>query len=130
MIRVDCGEMTVDDQLALAAAISDGLSGRGVALIKDDGIVLDAMTGSIEADAVSALVRVFVSRRKEPQYYSVESKGDEILVHTPDPLARSRGSKDAGQMLPDNLLKCPYASCGFVTPYPEVMRNHVLIHGI
>ena len=129
MISVDCSEMSLDDQLALGSAISEGLGGRGVAMVKDDKLVIDAMS-SVAPGEVADVVRGFVSKRKDARYYSVELDGDDVRVHTPDPLARSRGRKDPGQILPPNLLKCPFASCGFVTPYPEVMRNHVLLHGL
>jgi hypothetical protein len=130
VIQVECKEMTLDDQLAMAAAISDGLEGRGVALVKDDKIVLDSMENKISTDEVLSIVKAFVSKRKDSQHYSVYSKGDDIVVHTPDPLVRSRGRKDSGQWLPDNLLKCPWSGCGFVTPYPELYNIHVRSHGI
>jgi len=130
LIQVDCSEMTLDDQLALAAAISDGLEGRAVALVKDDKIVLDTMANTISTGEVLKIVMGFVSRRKDPQHYSIDSNGDDIVVHTPDPLARSRGRKDSGQWLPDNLLKCPWSGCGFVTPYQELYAIHVRSHGL
>ena len=119
--------MDVDEQIALASAISDGLGGKAVALVKDTKIVLDALSGKVLAGDVLALVRGFVSKRKEAQLYSVEQVGDEIIVHTPDPLARSRGRRDTGQLLPPNLLKCPF--CSFVTPYQELYFIHVRAHG-
>ena len=130
MIQVECKEMTLDDQLALAASISDGLEGRAIALVKDDKIVLDTMANTVTTDEVLDIVRAFVSRRKDSQHYFVDLNGDDILVHTPDPLARSRGRKDSGQWLPDNLLKCPWSGCGFVTPYQELYAIHVRSHGI
>ena len=126
MIQVECKEMTLDDQLALAAAISDGLGGKAVALVKDDKIVLDTMTNTVTTGEVLNIVRAFVSRRKDSQHYSVDSSEDDIMVHTPDPLARSRGRKDSGQWLPNNLLKCPY--CAFVTPYQELYDVHARSH--
>jgi len=119
--------MTVDEQIALASAISDGLGGRAVALVKDAKIVLDTISGTVSAGEILALVRSFVSKRNDAQHYSVELSGDEILVHTPDPLGRSRGRKDTGQLLPPNLLKCPF--CSFVTPYQELYFVHVRAHG-
>ena len=127
MIEVDCREMAVDEQIALASAISDGLGGRAVALVKDAMIVIDALSGTVPASEVLPLVRDFVSKRKDAQHYSVEQDGDVIVVHTPDPLARSRGRKDTGQLLPPNLLKCPF--CSFVTPYQELYFVHVRAHG-
>jgi hypothetical protein len=125
--EVDCSEMTVDEQIALASAISDGLAGRAVAVVKDAKVVLDTLTGKTTPSDVLALVRSFVSKRKEAQLYSVELNGDEIKVHTPDPLVRSRGRKDTGQLLPPNLLKCPF--CNFVTPYKELYDIHFRSHG-
>ena len=127
MIEVDCSEMTLDDQLSLASAISDGLGGRAVALVKDDKLVLDTMSNKIGVDEVANLVRGFASKRKDAAHYSVETDGEKVKVHTPDPLARSRGRKDTGQLLPDNLLKCPW--CSFVTPYEELYNVHVRSHG-
>lgn len=119
--------MTVDEQLALASAISDGLAGRAVALVKDDKVVLDALTGKMTPRDVLTLVRNFVLKRKEARLYSVELTRDTIKVHTPDPLARSRGRKDTGQLLPPNILKCPF--CNFVTPYQELYDIHFRSHG-
>ena len=126
LITVDCSEMTVDEQLALASSISDGLAGRGVALVKDSNIVLDAIS-DVRPDEVIALVRRFVSKRNDAEHYSVESDGERVAVHTPDPLSRSRGRKDTGLLLPDNLMKCPF--CGFVTPYQELYNIHFRSHG-
>ena len=119
--------MTLDEQIALASAISDGLEGRAVALVKDTKLVLDSPSGAVSADDVLALVQSFVSKRDDAHHCSAELSGDEILVHTPDPLARSRGRKDTGQLLPPNLLKCPF--CSFVTPYQELYFVHVRAHG-
>jgi len=119
--------MTLDEQIALASAISDGLGGRGMALVKDNEIAIDTISGQVSANDVLHLVKDFVSKRRDAQNYSVESVGDEIKVHTPDPLARSRGRRDTGQLLPPNLLKCPF--CSFVSPYQELYNVHVRSHG-
>ena len=125
-ISIDCHELTVDEQLALATAISDGLGGRAVALVKDSEVVLDALSGpDPDPSEVAAIVRRFISKRKDAQYYSLESEGDDLVVHSADPLVRGRGRKEAG--LPDNLLKCPF--CGFVTPYQELYNVHFRSHG-
>ncbi len=126
MIEVDCSEMGLDEQLALAAAISDGLGGKGVALVRDSKVVIDELS-KVTAVEVAAVVRAFVAKRKDAGRYSVEASGDEISVHTPDPLSRSRGRKDTGELLPPNLLKCPF--CNFVTPYGELYNVHVRSHG-
>lgn len=129
MPAVDCGEITLDEQLALASAISDKLSGRAVALVKDSKLVLDVISGKVTVEELRNIVEGFVSRRKEAEHYSVEVVSDVILVHGPDPLARSKGRRDSGQILPGNLMKCPFSGCGFVTPYPELYTIHVRSHG-
>ena len=126
MLQIDCSQMTFDEQLALASALSDGLAGRAVALVKGDKVVFDEIS-KVTVDEVLRLTRAFVAGRKDAQLYEVQAKGDEIAVHTPDPLARSRGRKDTGERLPQNLLKCPF--CGFVTPYQELYDVHFRSHG-
>ncbi|MDG6921308.1 MAG: hypothetical protein JRN59_07250 [Nitrososphaerota archaeon] len=127
MIEVECGEMTVDEQLALASAISDGLAGRAVALIKGTKVVLDPVSGEASTDEVVRIVEGFASRRKDPGEWSVDSSGLSIVVHSADPLSRSRGRRDTGELLPDNLFKCPF--CPFVTPYEELYVVHYRSHG-
>lgn len=126
LIEIDCGEMDFDEQLALASAVSDGLDGRGMALVKDEKIVIDELS-KVSAGEVASAVRAFVSRRKDPGHYGVAVEGDTIVVHTPDPLSRSRGRKDTGELLPPNLMKCPF--CNFVTPYKELYDVHFRSHG-
>ncbi|MCL5672356.1 MAG: hypothetical protein JRN56_07090 [Nitrososphaerota archaeon] len=127
MIGVECGEMTVDEQIALASAISDGLAGKAVALINGTRIVLDALSGEPSPDEVMEIVKGFASRRKDSAEWSVEASEGSIVVHSSDPLSRSRGRKDTGQLLPDNLFKCPF--CPFVTPYEELYVVHYRSHG-
>ncbi|MDG6917266.1 MAG: hypothetical protein JRM85_06725 [Nitrososphaerota archaeon] len=127
MIEVECGEMTVDEQLALASAISDSLAGRAVALIKGTKVVLDLVSGAASTDEVMRIVEGFASRRKDPGEWSVDSSGRLIVVHSADPLSRSRGRRDTGELLPDNLFKCPF--CPFVTPYEELYVVHYRSHG-
>lgn len=125
-MQIDCSQMTFDEQLALASALSDGLGGRAVALVKDDKIVFDELS-NVSTDEVLRLTRAFVARKKDASLYEVQASGDDVVVHTPDPLARSRGRRDTGESLPPNLLKCPF--CGFVTPYKELYDVHFRSHG-
>ena len=127
MTQVEGSEMTVDEQLALASAISDGLAGRAVALINGTRIVLDEVQGKADPAEVERIARDFASRRKDPQEWSVEASGSSIVVRSADPLSRSRGRRDTGQLLPDNLFKCPF--CPFVTPYEELYVVHYRSHG-
>ena len=127
MMTIDCHEITLDEQLALASAISDGLRGKAVALIRDDRIVIDsAGKEKTEPSEVEAIARFFVSRRKDGQHYSVEREGESFAIHSPDPLVRARGRKKA--QLPGNLSQCPF--CPFVTPYQELYIIHVRSHGV
>ncbi len=127
LISIDCHELTVDEQLALAGAISEGLQGGGVAFVKDSSIVVDS-AGEREVDltGVHVIVERFISKRKDSKYYSVSTEGERITVHSADPLARSRGRKHPS--MPENILQCPY--CPFVTPYQEAYNVHVRSHGL
>jgi hypothetical protein len=126
MITIDCHELTVDEQLALAGQITGSLQGRGVALVKDEAIVLDQLSSEkVDTEEVLRVVQAFVSRRKDAEHYSAEIDSDKIVVHSADPLARSRGRREA--RLPPNLMQCPF--CSFVTPYQEMYTVHVRSHG-
>jgi len=125
VLTVDCRELTIDEQLALASALSDELQGGAVALLRDEDIVFDVIGGKeVDEGRVMAVVREFVGRRKEGDHYGVELKGDRLIVHSADPLARSRGRRKQG--LPPNILKCP--ACNFVTPYEEALVVHLRSH--
>jgi len=126
MVEVDCSELTADEQLALASSISDSLAGRTLALVSDTKIVFDNLSGpAISQSEIEAQVRTFVSRRKDAKLYSLEWKGEVMVIHSPDPLVRSRGRMEG--RLPDNLMMCPF--CSFVTPYQEAYNVHVRSHG-
>lgn len=126
MIEVECKEITLDEQLALASAITEGLEGKGVALVNDTSVVIDSISKVDFADVLN-VVKSFISRRKDTGLYSLDTVRDSIIVRSPDPLAKSRGRKDPGQILPPNVLKCPY--CGFVTQFEEAYTVHVRAHG-
>ncbi len=125
MVQIDCRELTVDEQLALAGALSDDLGGQVVVLVRDSDIVFDVLTGAPPSESeIEAVTMGFISKRKDSEHYSIERQGDRIVVHSADPLARARGRKEG--TLPDNLLKCPY--CSFVTPHQEAYDVHVHSH--
>jgi hypothetical protein len=118
--------LTVDEQLALASALSDGFNGELVALVRDEDIVFDVFAGKgPDESKVESIVRDFMGRRKDAHHYSLVRSGEVLTVHSADPLARSRGRKQGG--LPDNLLQCPF--CSFVTPYQEAYDVHLRSHG-
>jgi len=123
---IDCGELTMDEELALAAEISDSLKGQGVALVNGDKIVFDSFVeGHLDKGAVESVVRHFAERRREHDFYSVERQDESLVVHSADPVARSR--RRFTEKLPPNLLKCPF--CSFVTPYQELYAVHTRSHG-
>jgi hypothetical protein len=126
MIEIECKELTLDEQLALAGSLSDSLAGEALALVSDTRIRFDDLSGrEVEPARVEALVRDFISKRKDAKLYSLEWSGETMTVHTPDPLVRSRGRR-VGQ-LPDNVMMCPF--CSFVTPYQELYNVHMRSHG-
>ena len=128
-IVIDCKELTVDEQLALAGALSDAFEGRVFALVKNETIVFDTINApGPQKQEVEEIVGRFLSKRKDSSYYSSQWDGSTLVLHSADPLARSRGRKDSGQMLPPNLLKCPF--CSFVTPYQELYDIHFRSHGV
>ena len=126
MIRVDCHELTRDEQLAIASELSDALAGRAVALVDDHRLVLDSMRGP-EPDVaeIEAIVRSYISRRPKAAEYSIDRAGDVLTVRSPDPIAATHGQRRSP--LPDNLKQCPF--CSFVTPYDELLTVHVRSHG-
>lgn len=126
MLTINCHELSVDEQLALASALSDEFQGRVLALVRDEDIVFDIITGSdLDETRVESVAMSFIGRRKDAEYYSLERSGDVLIVHSADPLARSRGRRQGG--LPSNLLQCPF--CSFVTPYQEAYDVHFRSHG-
>lgn len=126
MLKIECAELTVDEQLALAGVINERLEGRAIALARGKEIVLDSVSGpQPTAEGVAPIVKEFVSKRKEGRYYSVEVGKDSLVVRSADPLARAREHKHPG--LPPNLLQCPF--CPFVTPYQEAYDVHFRSHG-
>jgi hypothetical protein len=127
MIVIDCSELSADEKLALAAQISDDMSGSVLALVKGRDIVLDALSSEKpELSRVKAVVADFVSRRRDGSNYSMEASGDRIVVHSADPIPALR--KERQNELPPNLRQCPY--CAFVTEYEELYTVHVRAHGV
>jgi hypothetical protein len=125
VLQVDCGELSSDEQIALAGAINETLNGRGFAMVKGHLIVIDSIAEGPkdEGDVANAISR-FLSRRKDAALYSCERVGDTFVIHSPDPVAVARGRRPA--TLPSNLFKCPF--CPFVTPYEELYVVHYRSH--
>ncbi len=125
MTKVDCSELTSDEQLALAGAITDALEGKGVALVKGKMVVIDELSGQgADEKTVESAVKAFLSQRKNSDLYSMERHGDTIVVYSPDPVAAQRSRRRPD--VPPNLMKCPF--CAFVTPYEEAYVVHYRSH--
>ena len=125
VIVVDCSELSSDEKLALADRITDELGGAGLALVKLDSIVIDQLSDqAISTLRVMDSVRRFIAARKDAQGYSAEVDGDEIVVHSADPIAAAKRKRD--RELPPNVKQCPF--CPFVTPYDEAYQVHLRAH--
>jgi len=126
LISIKCNELSTDEQLALAEAITAGMDGVALALVRGDEVVLDQLgDASPKMDAVELIVKDFLSRRSDPSHYSYEVSGEKIVVHSPDPVKAMRERRKP--TLPDNVFKCPF--CPFVTPYEEMYVVHYRSHG-
>ena len=154
--HIDCKELTMDEELALASAISDALNGEGIALVDGEKIITDFFgKGHLDESAVESVASGFVSHRKGHELYSVERVGDFLVVRSADPMVTSRkrateklppnllklgdsllvnsfrpaaSRKMTKEKLPPNLFKCPF--CSFVTPHEELYLVHTRLHGL
>jgi len=125
MIEIDCSELSSDEKLALADLISDELTGRALALVKLDSLVIDQLTDQkVQTTQVLDIVNAFVSKRKDAQWYSVEADGEAIAIHSADPITAAHRRRD--NELPPNIKQCPF--CPFVSPYEEAFQVHMRSH--
>ena len=125
MIRVDCSELSGETRLALAQAISEGLDGRGIALLESDGIAIDALSGpEVGVDEIQSILKSYISSRKDASVYVVESEGKHVVVRSSVPV--SAKEKRIGEKLPPGLFKCPV--CGFVTASEDGYHDHLRVH--
>ena len=98
-----------------------------MAFVKCRRIVLDNMSDSpIDEVAVLRSMAQFIARRKNADLYSLERKGNTVIVHSADPIAAKHRARVNG--LPPNLYQCPF--CPFVTPYEEAYVVHYRAHGV
>ena len=127
MLEIDCGELSADEQIALAGEITQSMKGKAVAILKGRVIVFDLIAeGPLEEGVVAEAVSHFISKRKDSMLYAVQRDGDRLVIRSPDPL-RARG-RAPSKGLPPNLFKCPF--CPFVSPYEELYVIHYRSHGI
>ena len=127
MLEIECGELSEDEQIALAGEITESMKGKAVAVLKGREIVLDTIRkGPLDEGVVVDTVSRFVSMRRDSALYSVQRVGERLVIHSPDPI-RARGRVSA-KGLPPNLFKCPF--CHFVSPYEELYVVHYRSHGM
>jgi hypothetical protein len=131
MIKIDCSELTQDEQLALASTISEELQGRSLALVRGSDIVIDRLSGpDLDGPQLVQLVGRFIAKRTDPALYEIESEDDTIMVHGPDPIAAKRSR--TVHKVPPGAFQCP--ACGLLLPdegrYQTHVRTHDLIRGI
>jgi hypothetical protein len=131
MIKVDCSELTEEEQLALAASISDELQGKSLALVNGSNIVIDQISGpKLDVAQLVHLVEKFVSKRKDVNQYGVERHEDKVVLHSPYPLAAKRTR--SYYRVPPGAYQCP--ACGLIFPdegrYQVHLRTHDLVRGM
>lgn len=111
-------------KLALAVAISDGLTGSGVALLKGDDIMIDGVSDPKPAN-VRSLVESFFSKRKDASDYSLEGSGESIVVRYAGLIPTDRR---VITRLPRGLFQCPV--CGVIMKSQGVYDAHVRVHDL
>lgn len=63
--HVDFNELIMDEELALASAISDSLKGQGITLVNGEKIVFDFFVeGHLDEKAVESVVSEFVEQER------------------------------------------------------------------
>ncbi len=127
MIKVDCSELSGATKLALASAISDGLQGSGIALLRGNNIVIDRLSEhELGIAELQSVVKSYFSSRKDASTYRIEGKGDSIVVHSTELIPDQE--KKTPSELPSGLVQCPV--CGFVTTSQEKYHAHIRMHDI
>jgi hypothetical protein len=125
--HIDCSELTMDEELALA--ISDSPKGQGIALVNAEKIVFDYFgDGQLDKREVESVVSEFVVYRNGHELYSVERVGDFLAVHSADPVAapqKENHRKAPSQSLQVSVLFLRDAVRGTVLGPPEVTRVHL-----
>jgi hypothetical protein len=127
MIKVDCSELSGQLRLALAEAISEGLGGKGIALLDGSEIAIDTLSGpEVPAEHLGNLVQSFISKQKDASVYHVEVYSKSVMVHSSVPVPENE--KRVQEKLPPGLLQCPV--CGYVTTSQDLYENHLRIHDL
>jgi hypothetical protein len=124
LIKIDCSELSGSTRLSLAFAVSDGLGGEGVALLRDNGIVIDELSGHGATSArVQAMVESFFSELEDAASYRVEGKDETVVVHSTKPVSEQDKKTPS---LPPGFIQCPV--CGFLTTSEGKYQTHLRMH--
>ena len=124
MLKVDCSKLDGDTKVAFASALTEDLSGRGIALPTGNDLAIDQLGGKLSPDDVKIVVEGFSSGRKAASSYSVEADGKTIVVHSTKPV--SADQTEVRDKLPPNVFQCPV--CGFVAGSQEEYEYHLRMH--
>jgi len=125
MIKVDCSELSGETKLAIAEAISNGLDGKGVALLDGNYVAIDTLSGpDVGADRVQFILKTYISGRKDASTYWVEGDSKHIVVHCS--MVVPSKEKRVEERLPPGLFQCPV--CGFVTTSEDSYHDHLRLH--
>ena len=124
MIKVNCSELSGETKLAMAEAISKGLSGTGVALLDGDYVAIDTLSGpDISPERIRSILTSYISERKDASMYRGESDGKHIVVHSTRPA--SRQDKLVEDRLPPGLFQ--WEVCWFVMTSEDVYVVYIMI---
>ncbi len=127
MLKRDCSELSGDAKLAMAEAISQGLSGTGVALLGGNYIAIDTLSGpDIGAPQVKSILKSYISGRKDASAHRVENDDEHLVVHSFVPATAAE--KRLEEKLPPGLFQCPV--CGFVATSDHAYQDHLRIHDL
>lgn len=127
-IRLDAPERLLAD---IAYRLSEGLAEWGAfAFVRENGVVIDASNsrGELMAPGVMNLLRRCLEEVGIGGRCIVNLEGERrIVVKVTDNETIEEWAKKAPAPGPE-LNICPH--CGYITPYPELLREHVKVHYI
>jgi len=116
---------------AIAYELSEALSSYGaLALPRERDIVIDLAETPLRIDKPSRLSNLLVEvldRLGLAGAYVMEVDADTITIRATSPERVKRAAAEAREAHISPAI-CPH--CGFTSPYPELMREHLKIHYI
>ncbi|MEM2803674.1 MAG: C2H2-type zinc finger protein [Nitrososphaerota archaeon] len=97
------------------------------AFIKRDVIALDLSNASdyLTLDKIVEIIHECMNNLELKNNYVITIEGNKLVVKITNPsMIQEVERKYSGQ--PQQLFMCPH--CGYVTTYPELLREHIKIH--